>query len=271
MRIGSSLANWLLPSKFKRPLVILLDGAVLSFREDFGSAVIDRGLGGDSGTLAQEGVTPRQGWREELLSFFKRMDWVKHFVWAIEMTDVTVRSSHFELTVEQALYESKWNEHVLTLENSYVKSLLPMTVDDINFDTSCHRILEVTSFKFVLNSIQNEHHYVFRDVVYGQWNPLFHLNVVNLVSAVKAIVRKVRRPSPQTPTAGERTAFLYFDFSGNVSVGLLLSNEGQTMELRASDFSVVRPGKQRLSIKSTGLSLFCDDNEIATLDVSSLA
>ena len=271
VRIGSSLANWLLPTKFKSPLVVLLDGATLTFNKDFGSHLINRDEYSGADTLVDSGPgnTVPYGWQTDLFAFLENKDWVKHFVWSIEMSDVTVRTSHFEMSIDNGYFASSWNEHVLVLNNSYVKSLLPMTVDDINSDSSCRRTLEVSYFKFTLNRVEHEHHYVFRDEIYGQWNPLFHLNVMNVIRSVKAIIKKLKKPHALPTAPSDRTSLLYFDFMGKISIGCLLSNEGQSMELRAADFSVVRPAKQRLSIKSNSIMLLCDENEIASFDVSS--
>lgn len=271
VRVGSCLANWLLPTKFKRPLVILLDGVTLSFTKDFGSHLIDRDEDSQVDPLVEAGpgnVMANGAWQRDLFTFLENKDWVKQFVWSIEMSDVTVRTSHYEMSIDNGYFESSWSEHVLVLNNSYVKSLLPMTVDDINSDSCCRRTLEVSQFKFSLNRVQQEHHYLFRDEIYGQWNPLFHLNVMNVVRSVKAIIRKLKKPHAQPSPPSDRTSLLYFDFTGRISVGCLLSNEGQSMELRAGDFSVVRPAKQRLSIKSNSIMLLCDENEIASFDVS---
>jgi hypothetical protein len=272
VRVGTSLANWLMPTKFKRPLVILLDGATLTFHNDFGTHLLnfdDDSPSTNSVPGSDPGVLVTNGWRRDLFAFLENKDWVKHFVYSIEMSDLTVRTSQYEMTIETGLFQSSWNEHVVLLNNSYVKSLVPMTVDDINSDSCSRKTLEVSSFKFTLNRVEREHHYVFRDEIYGQWNPLFHLNVMNVVRSVKAIIKKLSKPhaAPASP-ANDRTTLLYFDFVGNVSIGCLLSNEGQSMELRTSDFSVIRPAKQRLSIKSNSIMLLCDENEIASFDVS---
>lgn len=270
VHIGSSLANWLLPTKFKRPFVLLLDGVTLTFENDFGSKIVHRNHG-DSQVAAEEaGGSIAGDLQKGVFSFlFQNKEWVQRFVWSIEMSEVTVRTSHFEMSIETAFFDSKWKEHILVLNNSYVKSLLPLTVDDINSDSNCRRILEVAYFKFTFNRIQKEHHYVFREEIYGQWTPLFHLNVMNVVNSVKAIIRTLRKSHSQPSSPSDRTALLYFEFLGRISIGCLLSNEGQSMELRASDFSVVRPAKQRLSIKSNSIVLLCDENEIAFFDVSS--
>ena len=273
VRLGTSFSNWLLPSPFKRPLVVLLEAPVLTFRQDFGSRIINRGERRVDEDVSSDSriLTVTQGWRRDLFSFLKHRDWIRQFVWSIEMTDLIVRSSHFEMSIDSGFYEYKWDSHTLVLNNSCVKSLFPLTVDDINSDSPHHRTLHVSLFRFTLNRIQNEHHYVFKDEIYGQWSPVFHLNAMNVFYSIRSIIRKLKNSQSNQQTASnDRPALLYFQFSGRISIGCLLSNEGQTMELRAADFSFVKPAKQRFSLKSNSIVLFCDEKEIATFDVSIL-
>ena len=263
---GSSLVS----ARFRSHLVIFLEGVEVTFEPDFGSGIIERNLAVPSSTPVRVNIARDndqdswKAWIDNLLG---------GFVCCVDAKDLRVQSTQFQLKISTAKGDFKSNLIKVILNDSLINSRDPLTVQEINDTTdegSKHRCLSFSYFEFSLNRELNEQRYVFREDIFFQWNPLLHLTVINVIKSVKHLIRSFKKQSPPVSVSSSplhqtssKNKLIHLDLHGNISVGALLSNDGQTFELKSSSCSVTIPAKGRFSLKSDSIVMLFDSHIIA--------
>lgn len=226
----------------------------------------------------QEQNVPRveevvRGWQQRLLANIRHNNFIRPFRWTVEMSDASLRNEFFELHSDSAKFEMSSNNLTITLENSEIKSLVPLTVDEVNTSNTFHPCLEVSYFQFHLNRALNEQMYIFRDQIHIQWTPLLHVSVVSVYRDFKHLITtwkgsgRSQTPS-NSPMHQSNSRSIEISLQGQIQLGFLLSNEGQSMHCTASNINFSMPSRNRANFESDLVSLFCDERHIANFEVS---
>lgn len=193
--------------------------------------------------------------------------------WSIEVLQIELMTSHFKLDIEAFEVHSEGSKLTITLNNSNVHSSTPLTDEEVDsHDGLCHRVLRLSYFRLIIDRELKEHNYLFGDDIYFQWNTLFHLTVINLIRNYKKLTKCIASTEANGGTdnrveeSGKPTNLIHINMTGNIEIGALLSAKGQTLCFKLSSASFVRPAKGRFSFKSSSVSMYCEDNLIATFD-----
>ena len=216
-----------------------------------------------------------RGWQQVLLGNIRTALRIPPLTWMIVMTDASLRNEFFELHSDSAKFEIVSDSLTITLNNSEIKSLVPLTVEEVNTSNASHPCLQVSEFQFIRNSSNNSQVYIFRNEVYIQWTPLLHVSIVSVYRDFKQLIATCKGSGrPQTPSnspmhkASSRS--IEIDLEGQIKLALLLSNEGQSMHFTSSHINFSMPAKNRAKLESKAIALYCDERHIARINVSTL-
>ena len=126
-----------------------------------------------------------------------------------------------------------------------------------------HRIIYLSVVRLNMNYDTHETTISLTEEVFIRWNPSFHLTCIDLYEEfLSKVVNK-------TNNAVESLSYvsIHIKLDGKISVGLLLTNCGNTMALETEYFSISIHSYNKMSSKCELLSLHLDNNQIMTLEV----
>lgn len=175
---------------------------------------------------------------------------------------MSVISPNFKLNVDSLDAEHGHSKTNVVVKDCYVSSLTPLTNDDA---PCTHKIIGLSSVKIDINRQLKERSFTLKDEVYLQWTPSFHLEVLDLIQECSELLQRVKRKLKvftRDSPSDTPWSLLNIKAYGDVSIGGLLSNAGQTMAFNTDAITVVMPTKNRMSLKSDVITMLCDKHEI---------
>ncbi|KAI1295879.1 Uncharacterized protein HDE_05272 [Halotydeus destructor] len=171
----------------------------------------------------------------------------------------------FKLTITSASFDWSKTRMEFNLSNSRVDSLVPLTYQQ-KMTNTLHTAMKIKGFRIVLDKKARERSFEMTEEVILRWHPSFHLTVCELIKHIKGHISEFKKsPSPEAPV---NSAFstLVVRAEGNISIGALLSNCGQTISFNGENFNLILPARKTMSIKSDRICMVCDDRQIINCD-----
>ena len=188
----------------------------------------------------------------------------KDAVVKLKATSIGLTSCNFRLFVETLLVDHNENYTTITISNGNVVSRSQLTEQNTE---SSQRVIALSKLVIVIDRKLKERSFHFSGDVFLQWSPSFHLELFDLYEEWMGLMQLIKNSKsnlsePNIKPTSDSWSLLNLKMSGNVSIGSLLSNSGQTIAFKTAAISLVMPTKSRMIIKSDAIAMHCDEHRI---------